>query len=323
MRTPPVSPSLTQSLRVAVLWVATLTLRVVSRLPFSWLLYLGRVMGRLLRRLMRYRRGVARRNLELCFPQLDPGQREALLRAHFEALGMGIVEVALAWWATQRRIARLVRVEGLEHLEGVLAQGRGAYLLGAHFTSVELSGRLLASSGVPLCVTYREQKHPALDRLVRRWRDAIYTQTVPRRDTRQMIRILRDGGVIWVASDQDLGRHHSVFAEFFGVAAATVPGASRLARISGARVLPAWCERLPGTQGYVVWIEPPLAAFPSDDVLADTRRTNAAIEGMVRRAPEQYLWIHRRFKTRPEGQSRLYPQKPRRVRRHRLQHRRR
>jgi KDO2-lipid IV(A) lauroyltransferase len=246
---------------------------------------------------------------------MSPAERGELLRGHFESLGIGFFEAALAWWAPSEKLTPLLRIEGLEHLQAVLRQGQGAYLLGGHFTTLELSGRILRLFGVPFSITYREHPNPLLDHAGYVLRTRIYGEVLHRFDTRGVVRTLRSGGVVWLAADQDMGVKRSVFAPFFGVSAATVSAPARLARMGASQVLTAYCLRLPGADGYLFSIGAPLSDFPSGDLVADAGRVNRALEGMVLRVPEQYLWIHRRFKTRPQGEPGVYAPKPRRRRR--------
>lgn len=276
-----------------------------AQLPWPLQRALGRGLGWLLLPLARRRRRIARINLELCFPELDARARAALLRQHFQSLGLGVVETAMSWWTPTRRLADRYRLEGLEHLQAALARGRGVILLSAHFTTLEIAGRLLALQ-TPFHVLYRTHKNPVFERAMRRARERHFERAIAREDMRGFLRSLRDNLPVWYAPDQDYGREKSVFAPFFGVPAATITATSRLAAASGAAVVPFFPERRADGRGYVLRLYPALADFPGASPEADAARLNALIEAQVRARPGQYLWAHRRFKTRPDGAAAVY-----------------
>jgi KDO2-lipid IV(A) lauroyltransferase len=281
-------------------WAAVGLLRLGVSLPYAWHLALGRALGRALYATQGRRRRIAERNLALCFPDGAPEARARLLHSSFESLGIAFFEVALAWWGSDRRVAALGQVHGLEHLDQGLERGRGAILLSGHFTTLELGARLLRlhRGFRPM---YRPSRNPVWDRIMLRSRERHVERAIDRRDVRGTLRALRANEPVWYAPDQDYGREHSVFVPFFGVPAATITATARLAALSGAPVLPFFQERLPGGRGYRVTLDPPLEGFPSGDEAADAARINRIIEERVRAHPEQYLWTHRRFKTRPPG----------------------
>lgn len=278
---------------------------LAARLPFPVQMALGRVLGRLAYWLMPGRRRVARTNLGLCFPELDTDARRSLLREHFRSLGIGVIETAMSWWTPTRNLRRLARIEGLEHLHAALDAGRGVILLSAHFTTLEIGGRLL-SLHAPFHVLYRRHKNAAFEAVMQRARERHFEKAIPRDDMRGMLRSLKANMPVWYAPDQNYGAEHSVFVSFFGIPAATITATARLARISGARVVPFFQERLPGSKGYRLRLYPALENFPTDDETADTQRVNDLIEAEIRRMPAQYLWAHRRFKTRPPGAAPVY-----------------
>jgi KDO2-lipid IV(A) lauroyltransferase len=286
-------------------WLGLGIVRLIARLPYRALLALGRLLGAATARLPGERRHVARRNIELCFPELDATAREALLRDALRDLGLMFVEFAFAWFGSERALAAVpCAIEGLEHLEGCRASGRGTLLVGAHFSHLELCARLV-SRRIRIAGMYRVMDDAVFERAVLRARlryaDAMFTKE----DIRRTVRYLKAGGTVWYAPDQDMRGKDSVFAPFFGVAAATITATHHLARLSGAAVIPFFHRRSAGG-GYVLRLEAPLENFPGDDVAADTARVNACIERMVREAPTQYLWVHKRFKTRPPGTPKVY-----------------
>ncbi len=288
-------------IRNGITWLAAGLLWCITRLPYAWQLAIGRGLGRLIRGLARDRRSIALTNLSLCFPELSVRERHRLLDAHFASLGIALVETALGWWGTDRRLGKLVMLTGLEHLQAVLQQGRGAILLSAHFTTLEIGGRLL-SLYTPFHVLYRSHKNPVIETLQRRSRRRRFEKAIPRDDLRAMLASLKQNRPVWYAPDQDYGINNSLFVPFFGIPAATLTATSRLARVSGAPVVPFFQRRLPGARGYELTLLPALEDFPGEDIEQDTRRVMNLIETRIRQQPEQYLWVHRRFKTRPPGE---------------------
>lgn len=287
-------------------WLALGLIWLLARLPWRTALAGGAALGPVLLVLMRSRRRIAQRNLALCFPELTASERALLLREHFRDLGCMAAEFTLSWMASPTRFATLPhRIEGLEHLTQAHREGRGVLLVGAHFSHLELCARLIAQQ-VPLAGLYREHGSPVFEWAIR-WRRLRYACAMfGRKELRATVRHLKRGGTLWYAPDQDMRGKDSVFVPFFGVSASTITATHHLARLSGAAVIPFQHRRLPGSEGYVIRLAPPLSAFPSDDELADTARINACIESMVRAAPAQYLWIHKRFKTRPAGEPSVY-----------------
>lgn len=280
-------------------WLGIGLMRLAVFLPFSWLMALGTAIGWLAYPLLRQRRRIAAINLSICFPGLSERQRRALVRAHFVSLGRGLLEVPLAWWAPDTRLQPLCRVEGIEHLEQARASGKGVILLSAHFTSLELTARLLFPR-IPFLPVYRPHDDPVQEHVIAGSRAYWTGEAISRERPKEILRALRKGEVVWYAPDQNSGRKSAVFVPFCGELASTSIGTSKLAGITGAAVVPFKAVRRADASGYQLTIEPPLENFPSGDAEADATRINAVIERWVREAPEQYLWIHRRFRTRPQ-----------------------
>ncbi len=304
--TSPESPSRLLSPRYWLSWVGIGLIWLVARLPYRLLYWLGRGLGLLTTLLPGERRHVAQRNLEICLPQLMPAARRALLRASLADLGLMLVEFALAWMGSNRALARVpCTIDGLEHLHACRKNGKGVLLVGAHFSHLELCARLV-SQRIRIAGMYRVMDDPVFERCVLRARlryaEAMFTKD----ELRASVRYLRAGGTLWYAPDQDMRGKDSVFVPFFGVSAATITATHHLARLSGAAVVPFFHRRLPDGSGYALRLEAPLADFPGDDAVADTARVNLQIQRMVDEAPEQYLWVHKRFKTRPTGEKALY-----------------
>ncbi|OED49674.1 lipid A biosynthesis lauroyl acyltransferase [Endozoicomonas sp. (ex Bugula neritina AB1)] len=274
-----------------------------SLLPYSILLKLGRWIGRMLYRYTTKRVHIARVNLEKCFPEKSDAERELLLKANFESVGIGFMEVIMAWWWPRSRLEKLVRFKGLEHLE--TEQGR--LLLILHFTTIEISGAMIALRH-SLDATYREHKNPVFEFMQRhqRLRYDRKSRLLGRRDVRGMLRSLRAGKTVWYSPDQDYGPKQSVFVPFFGVEAASVTGTSRMAKMGRAKVVPMVVSRLPDAQGYELEVFQGWEDFPEGNDMSDAARVNRFVEEQIRKRPEQYMWLHRRFKTRPEGEQGFY-----------------
>jgi KDO2-lipid IV(A) lauroyltransferase len=274
-------------------------------LPLGAIAAIGNLVGDVMFWLIPERRKVARINLAKCFPQMPADQRERLARAHFRAFTRCFVEHALLWWASRERIMRLIRVDGLERLRALA--GQPVILVAPHFVGLDAAYTRLGCE-VPIAGLYARQKNPLYDRMLLRGRTRFgLSQAIPRQDgVRAVIASIRSCLPFYYAPDLDFGRKDAVFVPFFGVNAATITGVSRLAKVTGAKVMPCVARMLPGGGGYVVSILPAWENFPTDDVTADTRRVNAFIEEQVLTMPEQYFWAHKRFKTRPPGEASPY-----------------
>ena len=289
-------------------------MKLVALLPYRVQMALGGILGWLMFKFMPERRNYARINLKLCFPEMTDTQRQELLRNHFDSLGKGMIETAIAWWSPAARLNKLQHVEGLENFDAAVAKGKGVILLGAHFTTLEIGVRLLALHRSYRAM-YREHNNPLFDAIMRKRRESYLDLTHERKDVRGTLRSLKDNKVIWYAADQDYGRQHSVFAPFFGVPAALITATARLSKLSGAPVVPFFQTRREDGSGYDLKLLPPLENFPSGDDVQDATAINHVIEEEIRLQPAQYLWVHRRFKTQPEGMKRPYPPRKRRHRR--------
>lgn len=294
-----------RALRWWPIWCGYWLARLLVQLPFPVLMVLGRGLGRLLYLSLPERRHIVEVNLRLCFPELSEAQRQCLKKRIFIANGVGFIESLLAWWGPKDKLAGRVRFEGLEHLQAAKAEGRGVLLLGAHFSTLELGGLFMSQLELPDAL-YRPHDNPLLEKLITRGRSRFCGNIIERSDFRRVLRCLKQNHCVWYAPDQDLGKHSDVFAPFFGQQAASVTITSRLARLSKAPVIMYSHHRDADDRGYTVRFQPPLADFPSGDDVADAARINKVIEEAVRRCPEQYLWLHKRFKTQPDGRHKLY-----------------
>jgi len=286
-------------LAIGLLWL-------LHFLPLGALAAFGNALACVLYWLIPERRRVTRINLEKCFPQMEPQARERLARAHFRAFVRSFVEHALLWWARRGRIERLIRVEGLEHVRAL--RGAPVILFVPHFVGLD-AGATRLTCELDMVGIYAQQKDRRFTELLLHGRGRFGNQRqVSRQEgVRAAIRaMVREGRPFYYLPDQDYGARDAQFVPFFGVPAATVPGLSRIARLAGAKVLPCVTRMLAGGAGYVVRIEAPWQDFPTADPAADTLRMNRYIEQAALEMPEQYLWMHKRFKTRPAGEARFY-----------------
>lgn len=281
-------------------WLGLLFMRLSIYLPVKAQLMVGKWLSWIMTPLMKSRKKIARRNLELCFPELSEEQRTALLEENFRTMGMMLIETALSWWASDASLQKRVQYQGLEHLEAALVKGKGVILLTGHFTSMELGGRLIMLKN-PCYVMFRELNNQLFNSVMMQARTYHSEGIVLRDDPRPMVRALKKNKVVWYAPDQDFGRKMSVFAKFFGVSAATVPATARLVKMSGAAVIP-FVPRREKDGSYTLSLSAPLTNFPTGDDIADAQVINDLLEKEIRLSPAQYLWIHRRFKTQREGE---------------------
>lgn len=288
-------------LLLALLWL-------LSRLPLPLLAPLGRGLGRLMWALAGRRRAVALRNLELCLPELPEPRRREIARQHFALIGRSVFEYGLAWYASRERLKRLIRVEG----DVALAErtGKPVMWLVPHFVALDIAAvavQLFQSR--PVVSVYMPASNPVWEAVIRRKRlrfgggSRLFSRF---ESARALMRSVREGYCFFNLPDMDFGERDAAFVPFFGVSAATLLAPSRLARALDMTVQPVVAEVLPGGRGWRVRFLDPLPGFPSDDAVADTQRMNQFIEHEVRRMPEQYLWVHKRFKTRPKGEPSLY-----------------
>ena len=281
-------------------WLLIGGLRFFCVLPWKWQLALGRPWGFILKRTMKRRRHIAEKNIALCFPEHGPKRRRALLENHFRSLGISIFEAGMAWWADDKRLAGMIRRDGLENLQKARSRGKGVILFSAHFTTVELAPRLI-SFDCPLSGPYRRLSLPLLDEIMYRGRSRFAARQVDKMNIRQVIKSLRHGENVYFLPDQSHTGANSIDSVFFGVPAATNTTLPRLLAATGASCLPCLVLREQDDAGdcrYRVQYFEPLAEFPEQPQAA-ADLLNSIIEAWVRKAPEQYFWIHRRFKNHP------------------------
>ncbi|MCZ6559984.1 MAG: lipid A biosynthesis acyltransferase [Gammaproteobacteria bacterium] len=281
-------------------WLLVGLMRFFCVFPFRWQIALSQPVGWMLKHTMRRRRRIAEKNIALCFPEQDARQRKSLLDRHFRSLGMSIFEIGLAWWASDRRLAKISKRDGLENLQNTLNEGKGVILFSAHFTTVELAPRLISLDS-PVGGLYRHLSLPLFDEMMYRGRSRFSGQQIDKMNIRQLIRNLRQGHTVYFLPDQAHAGSNSTDSAFFGVKAPTNTTLSRLLTATGAVCLPCLVLRERNDAGeyhYRVQYFAPLTEFPEDPQEA-ANLLNKIIENWVRQAPEQYFWIHRRFKSHP------------------------
>jgi KDO2-lipid IV(A) lauroyltransferase len=279
-------------------WIGLGLLRLICLLPYRVQLGIGRMLGRIAHRFAKERRAISRRNIELCFPELSRAERDALALAHFEALGMSIIELGLGRWASDRELLAMTRIEGAEHIRNATDRGIGVILLSAHFTTLEISGRVLSLHCPPFDAVYRKNRSDFMTEILRTNREKSARGTIEKNDIKSMIRSLREGTPVWYAPDQSYNRKQSALLPFFGVPAMTNTATGTLARLGKAVVIPFFPRRLP-EGGYLLTILPPVEGIAGDDPVEDTRKYLEILERQIRLCPEQYYWVHRKFKNRP------------------------
>ena len=285
-------------------WLGIGLLRLIARLPFDWQLGLGTTLGQLAYWLAADRKHIAETNIRLCFPNLTAAQQKNLVQQIFRNNGRGIIETGFAWTGRVAQLQGRIQFSGLEHLQQAVAEGNGVMLLGMHFSTLDLCGAALARE-VPFDVMYRRNKNALLESVMREGRIRNFPSAIERSDVRTVVRSLKAGHVVWYGPDQDYGRKHSVFAPFFGIEAASITATARIVQMTSAAVI-LFSHRRTDDNQYVIELSEPLKDFPTGNKVSDATRINQLVEEAIRKAPDQYWWVHRRFKTRPEGETRPY-----------------
>ena len=281
-------------------WLFLGWLKLTTWLPWAFAIRLHKAIGRGIWRLLPRRRRIVERNLELCFPELQPSEIRDLAKRNFENIGACMAEIAYAWLGSMEPLLPLFRIEGREHLDAALSKGKGVIVLSGHFSTLEICVPLLRSLVPFFAFMFSPRRNGLLNAAQIMGRRKAAHASFSNSDVRTMIRMLRKNAVVWYAPDQARSGNSGTLLDFFGEPAMTNTAASRLARASGATVVPLFFCRLPDESGYVLRFEAPLDNMPSADVNLDTMRLIKIIEGFIRECPEQYFWIHRRFKGRPD-----------------------
>jgi len=285
-------------------WILISLAWCITRLPIACQFWLGKQLGKLSYRAGGRRLDITRTNIALCFPERSVAEQDRLVREIFISTGISATETALAWFRPAGFYCKRMEITGLELLQAAQKGGKGVLLVGAHFATLDIAGALLGSVS-KLDVIYRKNKNPQIDQLMYKGRKRIYQMLLERKNTRQILRRLKQGATIWYAADQDYGKKHSVFVPFFGIEAASITATTRLAKFNDSAVLFFSHYRNPADQTWFLDISA-IENYPGGDLAMDARKINSIIEREIRKHPEQYLWLHRRFKSRPEGESGLY-----------------
>jgi len=290
------------------MWSALALAKFAAFLPLRIQHAIGKALGVVAYSLLKRRREVTLVNIQTCFPELSSEESEQLARRCFISNGIGIMEAFRSWFRSPDTLRSIVRFEGEEHLKDALAQGRGVILLGGHFSTLDLAGSL-TTLFFEADVMQRDHRNGLFNAVMTRSRDRLYGKVISKHDVRGLLERLRANKVVWYATDQDYGRNKTVFAPFFGTPCSCLTSTAKLAAKTGAAVVPFSHYRLPDGQGYVLKVSAALQDFPSGEAVADATRLNAILEKAIRAHPEQYLWMHRRFKTPPErGELNIYGQ---------------
>ncbi len=288
-------------------WFAFGILYTLGWLPYRVQMWLGDLLGTLLYRVVPRRRAIAYRNFDLCFPDKTEAEKTALVKGVMASTGKALFETGMAWFWPRWRLDRCYTLEGLEHLTKAREEGVGVILMAFHFSHTDIGAKCLGLQ-IPIDGTYRPHKNPVYDYIQHNGR-AKHSQrgmAIPRDNVRAMVKALRAGHIIWYAPDQDYGPRSSIFVPFFGVQAATITATAQLARLGKARVIAFTQTRKQDGSGYHLTVHPPFENYPSGDEYKDVEVINRFLEQRILEQPDQYHWVHRRFKTRPEGEPDLY-----------------
>jgi len=285
--------------RFWALWIALGILRIMHMMPLNARIGIGRLLGRSTYRFSRLRRGVALRNIELCFPEMSDVERTQLVREHFENLGIALIEISMTRWSSDAQLEPLIRYEGLEHLEQARESYSSFIILTAHFTTLEIGGRFLKLKLPIFDGIYRPFRNPFLDEILRRVRLTAGRRVIRKSDIKEMVKSLRSGVPVWYAPDQSYNAKYAELIDFFGEPAMTNTATGRLATLGRAGILPFFCWR-EKDNSYVVRFYPPLDVKEHSDPVKLTHKLVGVMEHVVREQPAQYYWVHRRFKNRPE-----------------------
>jgi KDO2-lipid IV(A) lauroyltransferase len=289
-------------------WFAAGVLWFVGHLPYRLGVALAAGLAPLMRLVMKRRVAIVERNIERCFPELNPQQQHKLVHKNIRSAAIGLAEFAYSWTGNRERMQKRVVIDGVEHLERIATEERGVILMVCHMTCMEMVGTFVGEhmDAARLAGMYRPLGNAVVEWLQNRGRMRYSIGTFPKSDIRGAIRHLRGGGFLWYAPDQDFGADQSEFIPFFGIQTATLTATHKLAQLGRAEVLPMFVRRNESDTGYIIQVGPALPDIPSDDLVADLTACNQATEAWIRKAPEQYWWLHRRFKTRPEGEEPFY-----------------
>ena len=287
-------------------WIGLAILRICALLPYQTLMSLGRQIGYLAYKLMPRRRNILETNIRLCFPELSTDEQNKLIEKSIASTGMAIFEIGISWWASKQTLMNVHKFEGIELLTDALKKGKGAILLASHFTTLDISGVFLSFHFNNLNYVYKRAHNPLFEYFIRQKRTRFGASLINHTKLRDILRKLKKNEIVSYSPDQDFGEKDSVFAPFMGISTCTLISTQRLAQLTGAPVIPMHVERSNDSFSYTFHFDPALENFPADDAVKDATTVNAAIEKQIRRTPEQYLWAHRRFKSRPNNEADFY-----------------
>jgi len=286
-------------------WVVFGIAYLIVLLPYRVQIKIGAGLGKLGYIFAKQRRHIAKVNLALCFPRLDVPQQGELLKCTFRSTGIGLIETINSWLGNPIKMRDRFEINGLQHFTDALESNKGVLLLGMHSSTLDLCGAVL-SGYAGFDVMYRRNKNELIEAIMTKSREKNFPSAIQRDDLRAVLKSLKQGHAVWYGPDQDYGKKHSVFAPFFDIETASITATARIARISGAKVISFTHYRSKDDSKYIINLTPPLEDYPSDNEVKDATRINSLIEAAILKAPDQYWWIHRRFKTRPEGEERPY-----------------
>ena len=287
-------------------WLGIAILRAFSFLSYSSMLRLSRFLGTVFFSLAKRRRHIIDTNIKLCFPEKSEEQQQQLALDVFISSIMAIFETSLSWWGKREKIMALHKIEGIEHLNAASAKNKGVILLVSHFTTMEIAGAFLNKNIDNLNVVYKRSNNELLEWFIQHKRLQNCSGLIKHKSLRDIVRNIKAGNVVWYAPDQDFGKKDSIFAPFMNVMTCTLLSTQRLAKLTGAPVIPFYVARNKDGSGYTMRFSAALENFPGENELANATAVNHAIEEQIKQTPEQYLWAHRRFKTRPEGEKGFY-----------------
>lgn len=292
--------------KYATTWLGIFVLFLLVQLPYKWLAWLGSFLGEKSKYFIKRRVSIIRRNLELCFPDKNAEEIDALVGENLKSLGIALFETGIAWFWSDKKVKKLFQVKGLSNYQNAVAKNKGVIIIGVHFMSLELGGRIMGLC-FPVNAMYRPHNNKAMEYIQTKGRCRSDKGMIDRKNLRFMVQELKSGKAIWFAPDQDFGRKGTIFAPFFSIKdTSTSKGTSTLAQLSDSPTLTVTLLRNKTGPYYDLILGEEIAGYPSHDPLNDATIINSVLEKEIMKAPEQYLWAHRRFKTRPTGESSLY-----------------
>jgi len=286
-------------------WLIIILLRIIISLPFNMQIIIARKLGYILYRFSFRRRHIVETNIRMCFPELDASKQQELIRDIFFQNSIGFFEIASAWWAKEECIKDRYEIKGLEYIEKARSNDGGILLLGAHYTHLDLCG-IMISQVIPIDIVYRKNNNRVFEKVISNGRKKFFDAILDRSELRKIVQRLRAGRIVWYTPDQDFGGKHSIFAPFFGVIASTITTPARLSAMGNAIPIGVHFYRDPNTHKYFINFKPIDESYPTGDDYQDACLLNRSIEKDIRKQPDQYMWVHRRFKTRPNGEKSLY-----------------